>query len=336
MTSRKKALSGGSGSALILPWLVGTLILVLVPLLVSIALSFLHWDGVDITDVEWVSTRNYKELLGSNSMTGSNQLEQGNRSLRNSPNGDAQFYRSMENSLVFAVFAAPLNMLVAMCLALLLNTPLKYVGTYRAMVYLPHVLGGVATILIWSWIFNPTFGPVNVTLKHAYEFLDPVIRLFVAGGTDAWKVPGWLTSEAWCKPALICIHAWTAGGSVFIFLAALQGVDSETRLASLLDGADAKQRFLHITLPQLTPAILFTLVTGFVATMQSFNYSYLLYNRAQNDGLLFVVLYVYRCAFEPPYRLGYASAIACVLFLILLIGSLSAVGTSRKWVHYES
>ncbi|GJM24046.1 MAG: sugar ABC transporter permease [Phycisphaerae bacterium] len=325
-----------SAFKLTLPWLAGVLILVVAPLIATTVLSFVHWDGIDTNGATWVGGQNYQELATIDPSVPNKQEHPWHWSLLGGRPRDALFVRSMINSLTFAIFATPLNMSVALLLALLVNAPLRGMSIFRAFAYLPHVLGGVATILIWSWIFNPTFGPINVALKTAYEMIDPLVRTFGGGGTSNWPVPGWLASEAWCKPAVICIHAWTAGGSVFIFLAALQGTDPDAHVAALLDGASRRQRFLSITLPQLTPAIFFNLVTGFVASMQSFNYSYLLYNRAQNDGLLFVVLQIYRSAFEPPYRLGYASAMACILFVTLFVFTAITAITSRKWVHYES
>ena len=130
------------------------------------------------------------------------------------------------------------------------------------------------------------------------------------------------------------MHAWTAGGAVFIFLAALQHVDPATLEAARIDGARRWQAFRHVVFPQLTPAILFNLATGLAGSMQAFHQAFLLYNRAQNDGLLFYMLHLYRSAFEPPYRLGYASAMAWVLFILLLLLSGIAVISGRKWVHY--
>jgi len=246
------------------------------------------------------------------------------------------FYKAMRNSVTFSLFAVPLSLFSAFALAMLLNAPLRGIAWFRSLFYMPHVLGGVATVLIWSWVLNPAFGPLNSIIQTAYDVIDPVVRLFHKSGTAAWPLPGWLMSKTWCKPAVVLIHVWTTGGAVFIFLAALQRVDPDTHLAAHLDGANAWQRLRLITLPQLTPAILFNLITGLVASMQSFNYAYLLYNRAQEDGLLFVSLQIYRTAFEPPYRLGYASAMACILFVLLLGVSLFAFWSRRIWVHYES
>lgn len=314
----------------LMPWLVGAFVLTVLPLVATILLSCMEWDGVDPSQARWVGFDHYQHLIGIKHDQDHDSATRLNRYR------DPLFYRSLYNSLFFAALATPLSLFVSLLLALMLNAPLRGIAVFRSLAYLPHVLGGVATILIWSWVFNPTYGPINQTIEWAYGVLDPVVRFFGGEGTGSWLLPGWLASETWCMPAVVCMHAWTAGGAVFIFLASLQRVDPDSQAAALIDGANRWRRFRLIVLPQLTPAILFNLITGFAASMQSFNYAYLLYNRAQNDGLLFVVLYIYRCAFEPPYRLGYASAMACVLFVILLVLSSLTFITSKWWVHYES
>lgn len=322
--------------AFLLPWLVGVFILAGLPLAATILLSCTQWDGVDFKSATWVGVRHYQELTTVEATSDPAQNQPWSWTLLGGKPRDALFVRSMTNSLNFACLATPLSLSVALLLAILLNARLAGMTAFRSLAYLPHVLGGVATILIWSWVFNPTFGPVNVTIRFAYDLIDPIVRIFNDRGTVDWLLPGWLTSETWCMPAVVCMHAWTAGGSVFVFLAALQGTDPDAHGAALIDGASRWRRFWLITLPQLTPAILFNLVTGLVASMQSFNYSYLLYNRAQNDGLLFVVLHIYRTAFEPPYRLGYASAMACILFVVLLAFTALTFVSSKRWVHYAS
>ncbi|MHC4093723.1 MAG: carbohydrate ABC transporter permease, partial [Planctomycetota bacterium] len=217
----------------------------------------------------------------------------------------------------------------------LLSRPLPGIGLFRTLLYLPHVLGGVATVLIWSWLFNPRFGPINSMLGWCVATADPVIGLFGEAGTTSWEPPGWFYSPQWCKPALIVMQIWSFGGSMLIFLAALQQVPRSLHEAAAMDGAGSQRRFRHVTLPHLTPAILFNLVTGLIFSMQAFHQAYLLTNRAQNDGLLFYVLYLYRCAFEPPYRVGYASALAWIFFAVVFALVILAVSSARRWVFYE-
>jgi len=324
------------GWRFVLPWVVGVVILTVVPLVFSLLLSLVRWDGMDYGDIAWVGLDHYREFTRVDARQPLAEADPWYWHLLGGQPADPSFYRSLYNSLVFSGFAVPLGLIVALALAVLLNTSLRGVGFFRTLFYLPHVLGGVATILVWSWIFNPQFGPINALIAGVYTALDPLVRLGGGQGTSAWPLPSWLMSPVWCKPAVVVMHVWTAGGAVFVFLAVLQRVDPATHEAARLDGAGRWDRFYLITLPQITPAVMFNLVTGLAAAMQAFNQPYLLYNRAQNDGLLFYVLQLYRCAFEPPYRLGYASAMAWVLFALVLVLALLALLSGRKWVHYES
>ena len=257
------------------------------------------------------------------------------RALDGRPN-DPRFYTSLANSLFFTLIAVPLGLCASLAVALLLNQPLRGVALFRAFVYVPHLMGGVATVMIWSWLLNPQFGWINELIRGSYGLLDPFVRIFHAGGTSHWDVPSWLYSSGACKPALILMHVWTMGGSMLIFLAALNRVRPELYSAARIDGASRLQRFRNVTLPQISPAILFCLVMGLIFAMQSFHDAYLLQNRAQGDGLLFYALYLYETAFEPPYRLGYAAALAWILFAVLGVMVLPLLAMTRRWVHYES
>jgi multiple sugar transport system permease protein len=248
---------------------------------------------------------------------------------------DQRFYTSLYNTLFYSAFAVPLGLCSSLAVALLLNVSFRGESVVRAIVYLPHVLGGVATIVIWSWLFNPRFGWLNQAIGLVYAGLDPLVRLVSESGTASWPLPRWLHSPTGCKPAVILMHAWTMGGSMLIFLAALRHVPTVLYDAANLDGAGAWHRFRFVTLPQITPAILLNATVGLIFAMQSFNEPYLLQNREQNDGLLFYVVNLYQAAFEPPYRLGHACALAWILCLVLCVLTLPLVLSSRRWAHYE-
>jgi multiple sugar transport system permease protein len=208
-------------------------------------------------------------------------------------------------------------------------------STARAFVYLPHVLGGAASIVIWSWLLNPQFGWINHGIRLIYIALDPFVHLLDPRGTQDWPTPRWLYSADSCKPAVILIHVWTIGGSMLVFLAGLRRVPAYLYEAARVDGAGGWARFRNVTWPQLTPILLFNGVVSCVFAMQCFNEAYLLQNRQQDDGLLFYALYVYQSAFEPPYRLGFASALGWILFVLMLF-MVSAIGcSSRWWVSYS-
>ncbi len=297
------------------PWLVGVVVLTVLPVLGSLVMSLLRWDGLTLSaGVQWVGLDHYRHLATD----------------------DADFRKALSNSLIYSFMATPLSLAASLGAALLLSRRLPGMGIFRTLVYLPHVLGGVATVMIWSWLLNPRFGPVNAVLRESYALLDPLVRLWNPAGTSDWAVPGWFYSSTWCKPGLVLMQMWSFGGGMLIFLAALQQVNTQTVEAAHLDGAGWWSRLRHVTLPQLTPAVLFNTVTGLAASMQAFNQAYLMYNRSQDQGLLFYVLYLYRCAFEPPYRVGYASALAWVFFGLIFALVIVAVRTARHWVFYDA
>ena len=327
----------GRGWRFAAPWMVGVSALTVLPLGGSAVLSGLRWDGLaDWSEMEWVGGDHYAQALGTRADAAPTANDPWYLQRLDVVPRDRRVYQSLYNSLIYSTFAVPLGLVVSLALALLLNLNVRGITVFRAIYYLPHVLGGVATIVIWSWLFNPTFGPINGLIGGVYWLLDPVVRLLGGAGTEGWPMPGWLYSPAWAKPAVIIMQAWTAGGTMLVFLAALQSIDASMLEAARLDGGGPRNRFCRIILPQISPAILFNLVLGWVYSMQAFSQSYLLYNRAQDDGLLFYVLYLYRCAFESPYRLGYASALAWILVAVLAIPTVLIYLTRRRWVHYDA
>lgn len=321
----------------LLPWATGLLLLTFVPMLSSLGLSCARIEARGFAEgFTWVGTGHYRHALGVDQTYEPTRADPAYwRFLGGKPN-DPRFYTALYNSLFYSVFAVPLSLCVSLAVALLLNRTFHGVSIVRAMVYLPHVLGGVATIVIWSWLFNPQFGWINQALHFAYSALEPLVGPFAEAGTRDWPVPRWLYSPAGCKPAVVIMHVWTMGGSMLIFLAALRRVSPALYDAAHLDGAGLWHRFRYVTLPQITPAVLFNLTFSFIFAMQSFSEAYLLQNRQQDDGLLFYVLYLYQVAFEPPYQLGYASALAWILFVVLFALTLPLVWTSRRWVHYAT
>ena len=321
----------------LMPWAVGFLLLTLLPVLALLALSMTRTSGpLDDTRFEWIGADHYRDALSvDRSYTPSATDPVYWRVLGGKPN-DVRFYTSLYNSLFYSLFAVPLGLCSSLAVALLLNRSFRGMSLIRACIYLPHVLGGVATIVIWSWLFNPQFGWINQAIRLLQKVLDPVVRLFRESGTGDWPMPGWLYSPEWCKPAVIIMFIWTMGGSMLIFLAALRRVPRVLHEAAALDGAGPWHRFRTVTLPHITPVVLFNLIVSLIFAMQAFNESYMLQNRAQDDGLLFYVLYVYQAAFEAPYRLGYAAALSWILLIVLFVLTVPIVWTSRRWVHYEN
>ena len=182
---------------------------------------------------------------------------------------------------------------------------------------MPSVISGVAVALLWRWIFSGQFGLANLFLGY----------LGVEG-------PKWLTTEEWALPSLVIMSLWAVGGGMVIYLAGLQGISSEFYEAAEVDGAGWWSRLWHITVPLMTPALFFQLVTGVIAALQIFTQPFVMTNGGPNDATLFYVLYLYRNAFQY-FKMGYASALAWVLFFYILVLTLLIFRSARTWVHYE-
>lgn len=329
--------SGGGAWRFLWPWAVGLVVLTLIPLGASLALSLCE-TGLQSGSLRttWIGAGNFVDALAIDRSAEPIITDPWYwRALGGRPN-DPRFYKSLGNSLFYTAFAVPLNLLTSLAVALLLNRRFRGAALARTLVYLPSVLGGAATIVIWSWMLNPQFGCVNEILRALYVALDPLIRLFSESGTANWSVPDWLYSPTWCKPALILMHAWTMGGSMLIFLAALRRMDMRLHDAAALDGAGAWRRFRHVTWPQITPAVLFNLIVSTVFAMQAFTEPYMLQNRRQEEGLLFFVPYLYETAFEGSHQLGYASAMAWIFLIVLCIITAPLILSSRRWVYYAA
>ncbi len=310
------------------PWLTGLILLTLIPLAASLLLSLTQWDGFSERDIEWVGLQHYEELLAGVLPAGA--FSEGVPLAPPHP----RFLKAVYNTVVFAAYAAPLGVLVSLLLAVLLNQQIKGIAVFRCAYYFPHLLGGVGTILIWQWLFNPDVGLINVILQSAHggwAWTAGLLGLEVA----AWAPPRWLHSPQWCKPALVLMHLWGSGGAMLIFLAALQNVPERLYEAARLDGAGRWRRFRHVTLPQISPVILFNFVVGLIGAVRVFRPAYVLQHWSQDDGLLFYMVYLYENAFEDPARLGFASALTWILFVVLFVLTLLTVVISRRWVHYE-
>ena len=232
--------------------------------------------------------------------------------------GDELFWKALKVTSIYTFVSVPLGLALSLGLALLLNEPIPGMRFFRTAFYLPTIVSGVALAMLWIWIFNPDFGLINYLI---------------------WRVTGlngplWLQSETWVLPALIIISLWGVGGTVVIYLAGIQGIPTELYEAAELDGAIGLRRVWSITIPLLTPVIFFTGVTGMIGTFQVFTTAQVATQGGPNYASLFYVLYLYQVAFRD-FQMGYASALAWVLFLIVLVLTLLAFRSSASWVHYE-
>ncbi len=230
--------------------------------------------------------------------------------------GDSLFWQSLYNTLYFTVFSVPLSTILAILVALLLNMKVRGLAFYRTIFYLPSVVPLVASSILWIWLFNPSFG-----------LLDSFLR------TLNLPAPGWLYDESTVKPALILMSLWGIGGAIVIYLAGLQGVPVELYEAADLEGANPWQKTIKITVPLISPVILFNVTLGLIGSFQYFTQAYVMTQGGPNNASLFYALYLYQQAFRYLH-LGYGSAMAWLLFVLILLVTLAVFKTSAKWVYY--
>lgn len=230
---------------------------------------------------------------------------------------DPLFYKSILNTS-FMLLRIPLGMILSLGLAMLLNRGLRSIGFYRVAYFMPAIVPIVAASMLWMWIFNPIQGPINQIL--AWVNIDG---------------PLWLQDPDWSKPALILVNLWMAGSGTIIWLAGLQSIPPQLYEAASIDGASPFQQFRNVTIPMLSPFILFNAIIGVITTMQIFVEAYIMTPNGQPaDSTLFYSYYLFKQAFEY-LRMGPASAMAWILLVIVLILTAIQLWASRKWVHYE-
>lgn len=230
---------------------------------------------------------------------------------------DRLFYKSLYNTLYITVFGVPANILMGLGIAMLLNLKVKGMHFYRTIYYLPSIVPTVASAILWMWLLNPQFGLINAALS----------LLGISG-------PAWLSSETWSKPSIILMGLWGAGGSMVIYLAGLKGIPEQLYEAAEIDGAGIWAKFFKITLPMLTPTLFFNLIMGIIGHLQIFAQAYIMTGGGPVDSTLFYVYYLFNNAFAY-FKMGYASALAWILFLIILVITLIQFHFANRWVYYE-
>jgi multiple sugar transport system permease protein len=232
---------------------------------------------------------------------------------------DPLFWKSLQVTVYFASLALPLGLFLGFFLAVLLNQKIPGVNLWRTVYYLPSVIAGVAVALLWVRLFNARIGLVNPMLA----------KIGIKG-------PGWLQDPQWAVPALVIMSLWGVGGSMIVYLAGLQGVPTALYDAAKVDGANLWQRFRHVTLPMVTPVIFYNLVMGMIGAFQYFTVVYVATDGTGSPArsTLFYNLYLYQNAFKY-FDMGYASAMAWVLLLIVLVLTMLVFRSSEVWVYYE-
>ncbi len=286
-----------SGLLFIAPWILGFLVFSLGPMIASLYLSFCKYD---LHRLECVGAENYRRLLTS----------------------DPLFWRSLQNTILYVVFSVPLGLAGSLLIAILLNQNVRGQRVFRTFFYLPSLVPAVASSLLWLWVLNSENGLLNYGLM----FL----------GVPHRSCPRWLEDPAWTLPAFVLMSLWGIGGAkMIIFLAGLQGISESYYEAAHIDGASNWQKFLYITLPMLSPTIFFNLILGIIGSFQVFTSAYVMTSGGPSNASLFYVLYLFRNAFEY-FKLGKASAMAWILFALLLGFTVVQFKNARRWVHYEA
>ncbi len=289
------------GLAFASPWLAGLAVFGFYPILASFYFSLCRYNVV--RPPRFVGLENYRLLF----------LD------------DPLFWKSLWNTFYLTGIGLPLQLAFALAAALLLNANVRGQSVFRTLFYLPSVVPAVATALLWVWILNPEYGLLNVAL-----------------GWIGVRGPGWLADPAWAKPALILTGVWGIGNTMLIFLAGLQQVPVSLYEAAIVDGAGPWQRFRHVTIPIMSPVIFFNLVMGIIGSFQYFTHVYIMTAGVQGGGqgiggpegsTMVYPLYLYQNAFLF-FRMGYASAMAWILFVIVAL-ILVLVFRTSGWVHYE-
>jgi multiple sugar transport system permease protein len=284
-----------AGLLFVLPWLVSLLVFTTYPVLMAFYLSFTEYNIIQ--PPRWIGTENYETMFTA----------------------DPSFWVGVANSGIYALMAVPLGLVVSLLLAILLNMDAKGISVYRTLFYLPSLAPPVAATLVFLLLFSPDQGLVN--------------HLLTVAGLPTSR---WFLDPAWSKPTLVLLSLWGIGSATLIFLAGLKEIPQSLLEAAAIDGAGPLQRFRHVTLPLLSPVILFNLVMGIIASFQVFTQAFIIGGTTGDplESTLFYMVLIYRHAFRY-FAMGYASALAVVLFGAVLLVTLVIFRSSGRWVYYE-
>ncbi len=293
MSTRAERTNLRNGLLFAAPWIIGLSVFYAYPILASLYYSLCSFDG--IRPPRFVGLQNYHNLFTE----------------------DDLFWKALFNTVYMVLIGVPLSLLGGLGVALLLNQKVKGMSLYRTIYYLPSITPVVANSILWLWLLNPDIGLVNTALHHL----------------GVTKPPGWLADPFWAKPAMLIMGLWGVGGGMVIYLAALQNVPLTLYEAASLDGAGATSRFRHVTLPMITPVILFNVIMGLIGFFQFFTEAYVMTNGGPEDSTTFYAFRLFNRAFQD-FQMGSASAMAWILFVIVLGCTAVVFKSSVRWVYY--
>ncbi|MEM7629468.1 MAG: sugar ABC transporter permease [Planctomycetota bacterium] len=293
------------GLAFISPWLIGFLLFMALPIAMSFYYSLTHYTLLE--PPIFAGLENYRALLG-----------------------DSVFWTVMRNTVIYAVIAVPLSTVIAVGVAVLLSADLPGIAFFRASIFMPAIVPLVAAAMIWSWLFNGELGMINRVLDAVLVPLNAVFGSSLQG-------PNWLGDAPWVMPALIIMSVWGIGQGVVVYIAGIKDVPAELYEAAELDGISAFGSVWHITVPMISPVVLFNVIVGMIGTWQVFAVPYIMLGASGGPDRAgyFFTMYLYDKAFSFG-EMGYASALAWIQLLIILAGTALTFLASRRLVHYTA
>ena len=289
------------------PWILGFIVFLAYPLSASIYYSFCNYSVLKAP--VWVGLANYRNLIG-----------------------DDVFRTTLVNTLEYAAMALPVGMAIAIGLAMMLNAKIKGQTIYRTIFYVPSLVPGVPLAVLWLWVFNGKQGIINAVLQPVLNSVSKALG--AVGIHTVLTAPQWLSDAAWAKPALVIMSAWGAGNAMLIYLAGLQDVPQPLYEAADLDGAGWWAKTWHVTLPMLSPVILFNGIMGIIGALQVFTIPYIMFpGGSPARSTYFYAMYLYDNAFVY-LKMGYACAMGWIMFAITVVLTIAAHRLSDKYVHY--
>ncbi|KAA3659365.1 MAG: sugar ABC transporter permease [Chloroflexi bacterium] len=249
-----------------------------------------------VSDPRWVGLANYERILTT----------------------DADFWQALKVTFTYSAIYLPVSTVIGLGMAMALNVKLPGVGIFRTLLYLPYVVPSIAATLVWVWVLNQRFGLLNTILSYV--------------GIEG---PNWFGDPSTALYGIVMIGVWGVGGSAVIYLAGLQNIPEHLYEAAVVDGANGWQKFRHVTIPMLSPTIFYQLVIGLIGVFQTFTASYVATAGGPLKATFFYMLYIYNKAWQS-LRMGYASALAWILFVIIMLITVLVFRSSPMWVHYEA